>query len=463
MDFIANPAQLIAGTIIGFAVLLVLIIKLRIHALLAVLISAVVIGMISGMPLSLITRSVEDGMGNTLRSIGLIVGLGSMFGGILELSGGAKVIADKLVSTIGEKKSAFAVGIAGIIIGIPVFYDPAFIILMPIIYSIASKTGLSLVYYVLPMVAGLGIGTAIPPTPAPMLIAGNLSVDLGSVTLIAIIMAIPKYLISYFVSIPFGKKFFVSAPKSVAAEVRADTHDTLDTHKENEKSGPSFGLVLFIVLLPIILILLNASAAMIKTEDTSIQKLLDFCVFVGQPYLALIIANLVGIAFLCVRKGITIESVEQILNKALAPVAMIILVTAGGGVLRYVFQYSGMGKLIGDALQSANLSVILIAYIISSLMRICVGSTTVALTMTLGIVASFPQMAEYSPLYIACIGMAALYGGTSFSHVNDSGFWLIKEYMGVDLKTAFKTWTLFCGITSILGFIVLWIVSLFFK
>jgi GntP family gluconate:H+ symporter/Gnt-I system low-affinity gluconate transporter len=122
-----------------------------------------------------------------------------------------------------------------------------------------------------------------------------------------------------------------------------------------------------------------------------------------------------------------------------------------------------MGKLIGDALQSANLSVILIAYLISSLMRICVGSTTVALTMTLGIAASFPQMAGYSPLYIACIGMSALYGGTSFSHVNDSGFWLIKEYMGVDLKTAFKTWTLFCGVTSILGFIALWIVSLFVR
>lgn len=450
MDFVSNPIQLIMATLVGFIILLFLIIKLKVHALLAILVAAVIIGVGSGMPLSLVTQSVTDGMGNTLKSIGLIVGLGSMFGGILEVSGAAQTIADKLVSIFGEKNSAFALGIAGVIIGIPVFYDPAFIILMPIVYSIAKKTNQSLLYYVLPITAGLGIGSAIPPTPAPMLIAGNLPVNLGAVTLLALILVIPKYLISYFVAIPFAKNIFVPVPDNVVLQNAAETRS------DNQ---PSFGLVFTIVLLPILLILASASAAMITTDRVLVQRILDLCVFIGQPYLALMIANLVGIIFLCKRNGISMEQVEKVLNKSLQPVAMIILVTSAGGVLRYVLDYSGMGALIGNTLQNANLSVILIAYLLSTLMRVGVGSTTVALTMTLGIVASFPQMGTYSPMYIACIGMAAMGGATSFSHVNDSGFWLTKEYMGIDLKTAFRSWTLYGGLTSILGFVFLYLIS----
>ena len=450
MDYVANPAQLITATLVGFVVLLFLIIKLKLHALLSVLIAGVIIGVGSGMPFSLVTQAVTDGMGNTLKGIALIVGLGSMFGGILEVSGAAQAIADKLVKVFGEKNSAFALGLAGVIIGIPVFFDPAFIILMPIVYSIAKKTNKSLLYYVLPMTAGLGIGSAIPPTPAPMLITGSLPVDLGTVTIRALVLVIPKYLISYAVAVPFAKKMYVPVPENAVMAPEK---------KEGTAGGPSFGLVISIVLLPILLILISASAGMMTAEGAGMQRFLDFCVFIGQPYLALIIANVAGIIFLCVRKGITMETVESVLAKSLQPVAMIVLVTSAGGVLRYVLDYSGMGTLIGNALQNANLSIILVAYIISTLMRIGVGSTTVALTMTLGIVASFPQISTYSPMYLACIGMSAMFGATSFSHVNDSGFWLTKEYMGIDLKTAFKSWTLYGGFCSILSFIVLYAIS----
>ena len=433
MDYVANPAQLITATLVGFVVLLFLIIKLKLHALLSVLIAGVIIGVGSGMPFSLVAQAVTDGMGNTLKGIALIVGLGSMFGGILEVSGAAQAIADKLVKVFGEKNSAFALGLAGVIIGIPVFFDPAFIILMPIVYSIAKKTNKSLLYYVLPMTAGLGIGSAIPPTP-----------------ILALVLVIPKYLISYAVAVPFAKKLYVPVPENAVMAPEK---------KEGTAGGPSFGLVISIVLLPILLILISASAGMMTAEGAGMQRFLDFCVFIGQPYLALIIANVAGIIFLCVRKGITMETVETVLAKSLQPVAMIVLVTSAGGVLRYVLDYSGMGTLIGDALQNANLSIILVAYIISTLMRIGVGSTTVALTMTLGIVASFPQISTYSPMYLACIGMSAMFGATSFSHVNDSGFWLTKEYMGIDLKTAFKSWTLYGGFCSILSFIVLYAIS----
>lgn len=446
--------QLIAAALLGFAVLLFLIIRCRLHAIYSVLISAVVIGVASGMELSLVTTAVGDGIKNTLSSIALIVTLGSMFGGLLEVSGAAESIADTLVKFFGEKNSAFALGIAAILIGIPVFYDPAFIILMPICYSIAKRTNKSLVTFVLPMTAGLGIGSAIPPTPAPMLITGNLPVTLGTVTLLALIIAIPKYLIAYGVMIPFSKKYNVPVPKQVE-QVLAEREAM------PKRDLPAFGLVLCIILLPILLILLNSSAQYMWSPATeSAMKLQNFLIFIGQPYLALIIANVLALILLCLRRGIDMTTVERVLNKSLGPVAMIIMVTASGGVLRYMLDYSGMGTMIGNFMASVNMPVILVSFILATLMRICVGSTTVAMTMTMGIIASFPQLSTMQPMYIACIGMAAIFGATSFSHVNDSGFWLTKEYMDIDLKTAFSVWTLNGGIVSILSFVFLFALSL---
>lgn len=449
-----NSMQLIAAALLGFAVLLFLIIKCKLHAIYSVLIAAVVIGVASGMGLDKVTLAVNDGIKNTLSSIALIVTLGSMFGGLLEVSGAAESIANALVKFFGEKNSAFALGIAAILIGIPVFYDPAFIILMPICYSVAKRTNKSLVTFVLPMTAGLGIGSAIPPTPAPMLITGNLPVSLGTVTLLALIVTIPKYIISYLVMIPFAKKFFVPVPAR-AEQILADQD------KKEKGNLPPFGLVLAIILLPILLILLNSTAQyMWKPASESAVAVQQFLIFIGQPYLALIIANVLALILLCLRRGINMETAEKVLNKSLNPVAMIIMVTAGGGVLRYMLDYSGMGTMIGNFMANVNMPVILVSFILATLMRICVGSTTVAMTMTMGIIASFPQISSMQPMYIACIGMAAMFGATSFSHVNDSGFWLTKEYMDIDLKTAFSCWTLNGGICSILSFVFLYALSM---
>lgn len=448
-----HSMHLIAAALLGFAVLLLLIIKCKLHAIYSVLIAAVVIGVASGMELSMVTTAVGDGIKNTLSSIALIVTLGSMFGGLLEVSGAAESIADSLVRFFGEKNSAFALGIAAILIGIPVFYDPAFIILMPICYSVAKRTNKSLVTFVLPMTAGLGIGSAIPPTPAPMLITGNLPVSLGTVTLLALLVMIPKYLIAYAVMIPFAKKYYVPVPER-AAQVLAE-REALP-----KRDLPPFGLVLCIIVLPILLILMNSSAQYLWQPATEgAIKIQEFLIFIGQPYLALIIANVLALILLCLRRGINMGTIEKVLNKSLNPVAMIIMVTAGGGVLRYMLDYSGLGTMIGNFMASVNMPVILVSFILATLMRICVGSTTVAMTMTMGIIASFPQLNSMQPMYVACIGMAAMFGATSFSHVNDSGFWLTKEYMDIDLKTAFSVWTLNGGIASVLSFLFLFAIS----
>lgn len=448
-----HSVQLIIAALLGFAVLMVLIIKCKLHAIFSVLISAVVIGVVSGMPLDQVTLAVTDGIKNTLSSIALIVTLGSMFGGILEVSGAAESIANTLVKVCGEKNASFALGMAAMLIGIPVFFDPAFIILIPICYSVAKKTNQSLVKFVLPVTAGLGIGSAIPPTPAPMLITGNLPVTLGTVTLLALIVAIPKYLISYIVILPFAKKYNVPVPARAEQLMNEQ-----NVHKE--KNIPPFGLVISIVLLPIILILLNATAQNLwQPASENAQAVQNILIFIGQPYLALIIANILALVLLCINRGIDGRTMDSVLNKSLQPVAMIIMVTAGGGVLRYMLDYSGMGKMLGDFMAKANMPIILVSFILATLMRICVGSTTVAMTMTMGIIAAFPQISTMNPMYIACIGMAAMFGATGFSHVNDSGFWLVKEYMDVDIKTAFSTWTLYSGLCSIVSFVFLFALS----
>lgn len=300
------------------------------------------------------------------------------------------------------------------------------------------------------MVCGLGLGGCIPPTPSPLLVAGNLPVSVGSITLVAVIVAVPCFIVKYVKSLIFAKHIYVPVP------------NLTDIHEDNnitEENLPKFSTVLLMILLAIVLILFSSSCSMITASTPAMKKAVEILTFIGQPYLALIIANIFAVIFLCKRNGINMDTVEQVFNKSLQPVAMIVLVTAAGGVLKFVMRYTGMGTLIGNAFTSVNMPILLCAFLIAVLLRVCIGSATVALTMTLGIIASFPQIATYNEMYIACIGMAAMLGAGSFSHVNDSGFWLTKQYLGIDLKTAFKAWTLSTGLGSVLQFLVVFVIS----
>ncbi len=443
-----DTTRLIIAAIVGLALLLVLIIKFKIHAMISILLGAIAIGLIAGMPFDEIVTAVDDGIGNTLKGIALLVGLGSMFGAILEASGGAQTLAVTMVKKFGDKKAAWALGITGLVVSMPVFFDAGLIILIPLAFSLAKKTGRSSLFYAIPLLAGLAVGHAfIPPTPGPVLVATMLGVDLGWVILIGIFCGIFAMIVAGPVwgSI-CGKKYMVPVPEQIANQEDFD-----------ESKLPSFATVVLIILIPLVLIILKSLASVVPFLAPA-QEVLTF---LGQPFVALLIATLVAMFLLGTRHGYTLPELEKIMTKSLEPTGLILLVTACGGVLRYILQYSGLGDVIGNAVASANLPIVVVAFLIAALVRICVGSATVAMTMAAGIVAAMPEIAGLSPMYLACVVAAVAGGATVCSHFNDSGFWLVRSLVGLDEKTTLKTWTIMETLVGGTGFIVALIISFF--
>lgn len=443
-----NPTRLVIAALIGLALLLVLIIKFKVQAMVAILVGAIVIGLVAGMPFEDIVTAVNDGIGNTLKGIALLVGLGSMFGAILEVSGGAQTLAVSMVKWFGDKKAAWALGITGLVISMPVFFDAGLIILIPLAFSLAKRTKRSSLFYAIPLLAGLAVGHAfIPPTPGPVLVATMLGVDLGWVIMVGIFCGIFAMIVAGPVwgSI-CGNKYYVPVPEHVANQEDFD-----------ESKLPNFWTIVGIILIPLVLIILDSVAGVVP----AMAPIAPILGFLGEPFVALLIATIVAMLVLGVKHGYKMDELEKIMTKSLEPTGLILLVTACGGVLRYMLQYSGLGDVIGNAVASANLPFVVIAFIVAALVRICVGSATVAMTMAAGIIAAMPGIAELSPLYLACTTAAVAGGATVCSHFNDSGFWLVKSLVGMDEKTTLKTWTIMETLVGGTGFVVALIISFF--
>lgn len=445
---VLDPSRLVAGALIGLIILLVLIIKFKVQAMVAILVGAISIGIIAGMPLADIVTAVNDGIGNTLKGIALLVGLGSMFGAILEASGGAQTLAVTMVKKFGDEKAAWALGITGLVVAMPVFFDAGLIILIPLAFSLAKKTQRSALYYTIPLLAGLAVGHAfIPPTPGPVLVATMLGVDLGWVILIGVFCGTLAMIVAGPVwgSI-CGKKYFIPVPDHVMNQEEFD-----------ESKLPKFGTIVGIILIPLVLIIMKSVFSVLPATE-SIRPIFNF---LGEPFVALLISTIFAMIILGLNHGYTMPELEKIMTKSLEPTGLILLVTACGGVLRYVLQYSGIGDLIGNAVGKAHLPIVVVAFIVAALVRICVGSATVAMTMAAGIVAAMPAIQGLSPLYLACVVAAVAGGSTVCSHFNDSGFWLVKSLVGMDETTTLKTWTIMETLVGLSGFLVALIISLF--
>jgi len=445
---VLDPTRLVVAAVIGLVILLILIIKFNVQAMIAILIGAIAIGLIAGMPAESIVAAVNDGIGNTLKGIALLVGLGSMFGSILEASGGAQTLAVTMVKKFGDEKAAWALGITGLVIAMPVFFDAGLIILIPLAFSLAKKTNRSSLFYAIPLLAGLAVGHAfIPPTPGPVLVATMLNVELGWVILVGVFCGIVAMIVAGPVwgSI-CGKKYHIPVPEHIANQEDFD-----------ESKLPSFGLIVGIILIPLVLIILDSICGVVP----ALSGVAPVFAFLGEPFVALLLATVAAMFALGLRHGYKLDELEKIMTKSLEPTGLILLVTACGGVLRYVLQYSGLGDVIGNAVSSMNLPIVVLAFIIAVLVRISVGSATVAMTMAAGIVAALPGISDLSPLYLACTTAAVAGGATVCSHFNDSGFWLVKSLVGMDEKTTLKTWTIMETLVGASGFVVALIISFF--
>ncbi|MDE7331920.1 MAG: GntP family permease [Lachnospiraceae bacterium] len=443
-----NPTRLVIAALVGLVILLVLIIKFKIQAMVSILIGAISIGLLAGMPFENIVTAVNDGIGNTLKGIALLVGLGSMFGAILEASGGAQSLAVTMVKRFGDRKAAWALGITGLVIAMPVFFDAGLIILIPLAFSLAKRTNRSSLFYAIPLLAGLAVGHAyIPPTPGPVLVATMLGVDLGWVIMIGVGCGI----VAMVVAGPIwgsicGSKYHIPVPEHVANQADYD-----------ESKLPSFWTIVGIILIPLVLIILDSISGVVP----ALSGVAPLFAFLGEPFVALLIATVIAMFVLGMKHGYTLEELEKVMTKSLEPTGLILLVTACGGVLRYMLQYSGLGDVIGNAVSSANLPIVVVAFVVAALVRICVGSATVAMTMAAGIISAMPGIADLSPLYLACTTAAVAGGATVCSHFNDSGFWLVKSLVGMDEKTTLKTWTIMETLVGAGGFLVALIISFF--
>lgn len=446
MVFAADPVRLIAAAVVGIAVLLILIIRFKLHPIISMMLSSVIIGVGAGMPLYMISETVEKGVGKTLQGIALLVGLGSMFGGILEASGGAQKIAETLIDKFGQKKAGWALGITGLVIGTTVFFEAGVVVLIPLVFSVVRTTKKSTLYYAIPLLAGLASGYAfVPPSAGSVLTANALDVNLGMMIMVGVPTAIISMLIAGIIWGGFiGNKIFAALPEDGNENVHS------------EKELPPFGLVLSVVLIPLVLILLGT----ISKYVTILQSVADILGFIGKPFFALTIATLAAMYFLGIRRGFTGAQIKAIFDKSLKPTGMILLVIASGGVIRWMLQDSGLGNIIGPILESSSMPLILIAFLIALLVRASVGSSIVAMTMASGIMASMPAVMETSMLYRAAMCCAICGGATALSHVNDAGFWLVGTFLHIDEKTTLKSWTVMETLIGISALIVSMIISI---
>lgn len=445
--FVADPTRLLIAAAVGIIVLLVLIIRFKLHPVISMMIAAIVIGVGAGMPLTMISETVEKGVGKTLQGIALLVGLGSMFGGILEVSGGAQRIAQTLIDRLGQRKAGVALGITGLVIGTTVFFEAGVVVLIPLAFSVAKQTKKSTLYYAIPLLAGLASGYAfVPPSAGSVLVADSLGVSLGVMIMVGIPTALICMIVAGVVWGRFiGNRIFTGLPVNV------------EEIKDDSRELPPFGLVLGVILIPLILILISTVSKYMPIPE-GVQNVLSF---IGKPFLALTVATLAGMYFLGIRRGYTGAQLKKILDHSLRPVGMILLVIASGGVIRWMLQDSGLGYIIGPALEKSGMPLILVAFFIALLVRASVGSYMVAMTMASGIMATMPAVMATSVLYRAAMCCAICGGATALSHVNDAGFWLVGTFLEIDEKTTLKSWTVMETLIGVTSLAVSLVISIF--
>ncbi|MEV0687750.1 gluconate:H+ symporter [Nocardia sp. NPDC050378] len=448
---------------LAIAVLLIAIIKIKLEPFVALLLTGLLLALAAGLPVSQIVGTplkageslLETGFGSILGHIAVIIGLGTVLGAILERSGGADVLTDKLLRVFGEKGAPVAMGILGLIFGIPVFFDIGIFVLAPLIYVAAKRGGRSLVLYAMPMLAGLSMTHAfLPPHPGPVALGGLLGVSLGWLIVMGFVCGIPGFIASGILwGTYIGKRVIVSVPEEFVP-LEPDTDDEeggIVATGVVTKAPPSVALIGAIIAIPLVLILGATFGYQLLDKDSALLQVLTFF---GTPAVALLITVLVAFYLLGIRRGSTVQELSVITAESLKPVGMVLLVVGAGAFFGKVISATGIGTALADTMSAAGLPVIVLAYLISCGLRIAQGSATVAIVTTGGIVAPLVAEQNYSQMSIALIAMAIAAGSIILSHVNDGGFWIIAKYFNMTVKQTLQTWTVLETVLSVVSFAV---------
>ena len=427
---------------LGILFLFLLIIVFRLNAFIAFILVSIAIGIGQGMELNAIVGSIEKGIGNTLGFLVMILGLGAMLGKLVAESGAAQKITNGLISIFGIKNTRTAVMLTGFIVGITMFYSVGFVILVPLVFTVATATGLSLISIALPMLAALSVTHGfLPPHPAPSALSVMFEADLGKTLIYGIIVAIPAILISG----PLLTRFI---PKVEAKPLK----EFMASKVFEEEELPSLSNSLITALLPVILIGFSTIVTSFIAVDHFLYSTIKF---IGNPVIALLLTVLIGIYTLGIARGNSMEGIMKIFGTAVSGITMVLLIISGAGALKQILIDSGVSNYIGSLLELSSMSPLIIAWLIATLIRFSVGSATVAGLTTAGIILPLVQSSGVSPeLMVLAIGSGSL----MLSHVNDSGFWLFKEYFNLSIKETLSTWTVMetsIGISGLLGVLIL--------
>ena len=428
--------------ILGICLLLFLILVVKFNSFVSFIIVSLAVALAEGMSLDKAVISIENGIGNTMGSILLILGLGAMLGKLVSESGAAQRITLKLVQVFGTKHIQIALMLTGFIVGISLFYDVAFFIMIPLIFTVAATTRLPLLYIGLPMLAALSVTHGyLPPHPAPTAITAMFHADLGKTLVYGIIVAIPAIIISGPI-----------LSKTLSRVKAKPLQEFINQKPLTVEEMPGFWVSFFTALLPVIIITVSTVAGFILSKDSDVRKMLGY---IGNPVVAMLISVLFGTYTLGLARGRKIADIMESLTHSVTSITVIMLLIAGAGAFKQVLIDGGVSKYIGEILSQSSLSPLFLGWLIATVLRFCVGSATVAGITTAGIVLPLVTGTHVKPeLMVLAIGSGSLMLG----HVNDGGFWLFKEYFNLSIKDTLKSWTIMetsIGISGLIGVMVL--------
>jgi GntP family gluconate:H+ symporter len=473
---------LLSIALVAVAVLLVLVIKLELPAFVSLLLVSMGTALATGIPVADVVPTMVEGMGKVLGSVAIVVGLGSMLGRLIEVSGGADHLARRFTDMLGPKRIIMALTAAAFILGIPVFFDVGFIILAPIVFAFAKVAKIHPMKLGLPVAAVLlTVHVALPPHPGPVASAALTGADVGLLTVIGLVVSAVVGVVGFFAARLFKVEKIVLGPSPASEALEGqDEPETDGPGSEGGSAGsgggsstpaggvstavrsgirtrtnvPSALMVTVLILIPILLIMIGSVLNTVLAENSPMRPLASF---VSAPTTALLVGVLVAYVAIGGRAGWTKTNRSLIADSALPIVAVIIFVTGAGGVFANVLVVSGIGTALSDSLTAIGLPVIVAGFVIASALRAAQGSATVAILTTGGLLADAIAVGGYSPVQVALITLAIGFGGLGLSHINDSGFWIVTKYLGLSVADGLKTWTVLTTICGVAGFLVTWL------
>ncbi|GAA3529407.1 gluconate:H+ symporter [Aeromicrobium panaciterrae] len=436
---VASTGVLITAALVGIAVLVVLITWFKLHPFLALILGSLTVGAIAGRNMLDVVASFSTGVGDTVKGVGVLIALGAMFGKLLADSGGADRIVDTIVGKSSPRMLPWSMAAIGAIIGLPMFFEIGLVLLMPVIFLVAKRAERSIISLGIPALAGLSaMHGFVPPHPGPLAAIDVVDADLGRTLALGILVAIPTIVVA-------GPLFARFADKWVPVPAG----DLFEAPTEKRERRPGFGITLATVLLPVVLMMGKAFADIAVDEGTTTRKMLDF---IGEPFVALLLSVLVAIFTLGRGSGMDKDEISDVLSNALPPIAGILLIVGAGGGFKQTLIDTGIAEVVADFVKDSGVSVLLLAWLVAVLIRVATGSATVATITAAGIMAPIAQDLGTTEVSLLVLAIGA--GSVFFSHVNDAGFWLVKEFFGLSVVQTIKSWSIMETVLSVTGLLV---------